>query len=79
MPKDLTDTVIAIVKKVAKLPTGTKKRKYIAEISLKFFDANASKTERMFSRDRETIEKGFREMVEYTIAFPPYGRSLNCP
>ena len=50
------------IKKAAKLLTGAKKRRYIAEISLEFLDGKPRKTEQVFGWWRKTVEKGLREL-----------------
>ena len=62
MLKKLTDSGIAAIKKAAKLLTGAKRRKYIAEISLEYLNGNARKAERVFGWGRMTVEKGLREL-----------------
>ena len=50
------------IKKAAKLLSGVKKRRYIAEISLEFLNGNPRKTEQVFGWWRKTVEKGLREL-----------------
>jgi hypothetical protein len=60
--KELTDSSISAIKKAAKLLTGVKKRRYIAEISLEFLDGKPRETERVFGWWRETVKKALREL-----------------
>ncbi len=53
MLEKLTDAGIAMIKKAAKLLTGSKKRQYIAEVAVAFLDGNARKTA-VYVNDFET-------------------------
>ena len=61
MLKELTEPVIATIKKAAELLTGSKKRQYIAEITVEFLDGNVRKAERIFGWGRRTVDKGIQE------------------
>lgn len=50
-----------LIKDAARRLKGYQKRKYIAEISLKYFQGNARKTEREMGWGRECVKKGIRE------------------
>ena len=62
MLTELTDSGITAIKRAAELLTGSKKRCYIAEISQRFLEGNARKTERIFGWGRKTVVKGLREL-----------------
>lgn len=62
MLEKLTDVGILMIRKAAKLLTGSKKRQYIAEVAIEFLDGNARKAERVFGWGRETVEKGLHEL-----------------
>jgi len=62
MLTELTDSGITAIKRAAELLTGSKKRRYIAEISQSFLKGNARKTERTFGWGRKTVAKGLREL-----------------
>lgn len=63
MLTELTDSGITAIKRAAELLTGSKKRRYIAEISQQFLEGNARKTERTFGWGRRTVAKGLRELA----------------
>ncbi|MCI5151388.1 MAG: ISAzo13 family transposase, partial [Candidatus Electrothrix sp. MAN1_4] len=50
-----------LIKDAARRLTGYKKREYIAQISLDYFEGNARKTEREMGWGRECVHKGIRE------------------
>jgi len=62
MLTELTDSGITAIKRAAELLTGSKKRRYIAEISQSFLEGNARKTERTFGWGRKTVLKGLHEL-----------------
>ena len=58
---NLTESVKNDIKIAARMLTGTKRRAYQAEITLKHFKGNARKAEREMGWGRKTVEKGLGE------------------
>ena len=59
----LTEAIRFTIDCAARLLTGAKKRKYMAEITAEFFEGNARQAERELGWGRATIEKGVRELA----------------
>jgi len=60
--KKLDNVTKEIIKDACKRMSGFKKRQYQAEISLKYFDGNARKTEQEMGWGRQPVEKGLGEL-----------------
>ena len=59
----LTEAIRFTIDRAAQLLTGAKKRRYMAEITLEFFEGNTRQAERELGWGRATIEKGLRELA----------------
>lgn len=59
----LTEAIRFTIDRAARLLTGAKKRKYLAEITSAFFEGNTRQAERELGWGRATIEKGLRELA----------------
>lgn len=63
MLKKINGRLQAMFKRAAKLLSGAKRRKYIAEVTQEFLDGNARQAERVFGWGRNTVVKGLRELA----------------
>lgn len=75
----LTEAIRFAIDRAARLLTGAKKRKYMAEITLEFFEGNTRQAEREWGWGRATIEKGLRELATGIECVDNYSARGNKP
>lgn len=73
----LPDNFITIIKNTANKLSGPHRRRYLAEITIEFFNGNARKAERVFGWGRKTIEKGMKELKTGIICVDNYSARGN--
>ena len=75
----LTEAIRFAIDRAARLLTGARKRKYMAEITLEFFEGNTHQAERELGWGRATTEKGLRELVTGIECVDNYSARGNKP
>lgn len=75
----LTEAIQFTIDHAARLLTGAKKRKYMAEITSEFFEGNTRQAERALGWGRATIEKGLRELATGIECVDNYSARGNKP
>lgn len=75
----LTEAIRFTIDHAARLLTGAKKRKYMAEITSEFFEGNTRQAERELGWGRATIEKGLRELATGIECMDNYSARGNKP
>ena len=79
MMSKLTEANRFAIDHAARLLTGVKKRKYMAEITLEFFEGNTRQAESELGWGRVTIEKGLRELATGIECVDNYSARGNKP
>lgn len=75
----LTEAIRFAIDRAARLLTGAKQRKYMAEITLEFFEGNTRQAERELGWGRATTEKGLRELATGVECVDNYSARGNKP
>ena len=63
MSTPLAEPIKSLLKSAAKRLTGTRRRQFMAEVTLELFEGSPTKAERVLGWGRETVRTGIMELT----------------